>query len=95
ASGWMLVRGNRRRRNVDRGFVLSDHADWNGLLTAIDSSQAERVLLTHGQTAPMERYLREKGIEAASLNTLFTGEDDDLAVDTAVEDDSVEQEQNA
>lgn len=95
ASGWMLVRGNRRRRNVDRGFVLSDHADWNGLLTAIDSSQAERVLLTHGQTAPMERYLREKGIEAASLNTLFTGEDDDLAVDSAAEDDSVEQEQSA
>lgn len=95
ASGWMLIRGNRRRRNVDRGFVLSDHADWNGLLTAIDSSQAERVLLTHGQTAPMERYLREKGIEADSLNTLFTGEDDDLAVDTASEEDSVEQEQSA
>jgi len=95
ASGWMLVRGNRRRRNVDRGFVLSDHADWNGLLTAIDASQAERVLLTHGQTGPMQRYLREKGIEASSLNTLFTGENDDLAVDANSEEESAEQEATA
>lgn len=92
ASGWMLVRGNRRRRNVERGFVLSDHADWDGLLTAIDTSQAERVLLTHGQTAPMERYLREKGIEADALNTLFSGENDDLAVDSNSDDEPVEQE---
>ncbi len=95
ASGWMQVRGNRRRRNVDRGFVLSDHADWNGLLTAIDATQAQRVLLTHGQTAPMERYLREKGIEADSLNTLFTGENDDLDVDSTSEEDSAQQESPA
>lgn len=95
ASGWMQVRGNRRRRNVDRGFVLSDHADWNGLLTAIDASNAERVLLTHGQTAPMERYLREKGTEADSLNTLFTGENDDLDVDSSSEDEYAQQEAEA
>ena len=93
ASGWMLVRGNRRRRNVDRGFVLSDHADWSGLITAIEASQAERVLLTHGQTAPMERYLQGKGLEADSLNTLFSGENDDLAVDS--QDDEVDQEVDA
>ncbi len=87
ASGWMMVRGNRRRRNVDRGFVVSDHADWNGLIEAIDASQAERVLLTHGQTGPMVRYLQQQGLEANALSTLFTGEDDDMAVDTATEDD--------
>ncbi len=57
-SGWMLVRSARRRRNVDRGFVLSDHADWPGLQGAIAATGAERILITHGQVAPMVRWLR-------------------------------------
>ena len=64
ASGWMQVRGNRRRRGLDRGFALSDHADWPGLLAAIEATGAERVLVTHGSTAPLTRYLREKGLDA-------------------------------
>ena len=58
-SGWMRVRGRRRWRSVDRGFVLSDHADWPGLLAAIESTGAERVGLTHGSAATMARYLAE------------------------------------
>ena len=61
ASGWMRVRGTRRRRGVDRGFVLSDHADWPGLLAAIDATGAEEVWVTHGYTEPMSRYLNELG----------------------------------
>src|SRR4029077_5187062 len=48
ASGWMQVRGNRRRRGLDRGFALSDHADWRGLLAAIEATGAEGVFATHG-----------------------------------------------
>ena len=59
ASGWMQVRGNRRRRGLDRGFALSDHADWPSLLAAIDATGAERVLATHGTVGPLTRYLRE------------------------------------
>ena len=61
ASGWMRIRGTRRRRSVDRGFVLSDHVDWPGLLAAIDATGAEGVWLTHGYTAVVARYLRERG----------------------------------
>jgi putative mRNA 3-end processing factor len=64
ASGWMRVRGQRRRRSVDRGFVLSDHVDWPSLLAAIDATGAERVWVTHGYREPVVRWLRERGLEA-------------------------------
>lgn len=62
ASGWMAIRGTRRRRAADRGFVLSDHADWNELLQAIHLSGAEQVITTHGYSEIFSRYLNEKGI---------------------------------
>jgi putative mRNA 3-end processing factor len=74
ASGWMRVRGQRRRRSVDRGFVLSDHVDWPGLRAAIDASGASRVLVTHGYTAVVARHLRERGLEAYELNAPYLGE---------------------
>jgi putative mRNA 3-end processing factor len=78
-SGWMLVRGARRRRSVDRGFPLSDHADWPGLQQTIRATGAERVLVTHGQVATMVRWLGEQGIAAAPLKTEFEGEQDESA----------------
>jgi putative mRNA 3-end processing factor len=77
ASGWMRIRGTRRRRAVDRGFVLSDHADWTGLLAAIRASGASRVWVTHGYVAVLVRHLREQGIDASGLQTQFEGERDD------------------
>jgi putative mRNA 3-end processing factor len=74
ASGWMLIRGQRRRRSVDRGFVVSDHADWDGLLTVVRESGAERVLPTHGYTDQFARWLRENGLDATPLPTRFIGE---------------------
>lgn len=75
ASGWMAVRGNRRRQALDRGFVLSDHADWPGLLDAIASTGAERVGVTHGYSDLFVRYLREEcGKDAFVVPTRFTGE---------------------
>ncbi len=75
ASGWMLVRGARRQRAVDRGFVLSDHADWPELLTAIKSTEAETVYVTHGFAAEVVRYLNETGTHAVPLKTQFVGDD--------------------
>ena len=69
ASGWMLIRGNRRRRNYERGFVLSDHADWPGLLRSVRESGASRVLFTHGQREPIAQYLAEKGLSTGVLET--------------------------
>lgn len=77
ASGWMLVRGARRRRSVDRGFTLSDHVDWPQLLQAVSETGAERVLVTHGFTGPVVRWLREHGLQADALATRYEGERDD------------------
>ena len=71
ASGWMALRGARRRQGVDRGFVLSDHADWPGLQRAIAATGAERVIVTHGQEAVMVRWLREQGLQADSFRTEY------------------------
>lgn len=71
ASGWMQLRGTRRRRALDRGFVLSDHADWPGLLSAIGATGATRVIVTHGQVPVMVRWLGEQGLEAEAFETQF------------------------
>lgn len=76
-SGWMAFRGARARRATDRGFVLSDHCDWSGLLDSIRSSGAERVICTHGYTDIFSRYLREIGYEASVENTGYEGEKDE------------------
>jgi putative mRNA 3-end processing factor len=79
ASGWMQIPGTRRRRAVDRGFVLSDHADWTGLLDAIRETGAEQVWVTHGYTGVLVHWLREQGIEALGMQTRFEGEVDEPA----------------
>lgn len=71
ASGWMRIRGNRRRRGVDRGFALSDHADWEDLNKAIEATGAEKVYVTHGYTDVLVRYLREKGMDAYEAKTYY------------------------
>lgn len=74
ASGWMTLRGARRRRNADRGFILSDHADWGGLNEAIAATGAQRVIVTHGYTDIFRRWLEEQGYEAYAEATEFEGE---------------------
>jgi putative mRNA 3-end processing factor len=76
ASGWMTVRGARRRKAVDRGFALSDHADWPGLLAAVRETGATRVLATHGFAGVLARYLREQGLDADVIATRFGDEEE-------------------
>jgi putative mRNA 3-end processing factor len=80
ASGWMQVRGQRRRRGVDRGFVVSDHADWPGLLGAIEATGAEHIRVTHGSVPVLVRWLCERGLDAQAFQTEYGAED---AADTA------------
>jgi putative mRNA 3-end processing factor len=70
-SGWMRVRGDRRRRGYDRGFVLSDHADWAALIETCLATRAKRVLLMHGRSDSLTRYLNEQGIDARALETAY------------------------
>ena len=79
ASGWMMVRGARRQRAIDRGFVLSDHADWPELMTAIRESEAETVYVTHGFAPEVVRWLNENGTNAVPLKTQFVGDDAEMS----------------
>ncbi len=74
ASGWMAFRGARRRRAVDRGFVLSDHCDWQGLLSSINATGCERVICTHGYSEIFCRFLNEQGYDARTAETQYEGE---------------------
>lgn len=86
ASGWMLIRGTRRRRALDRGFVLSDHVDWPGLMSTIAATGARRILVTHGSVAVVVRYLREHGYDADPIQTHFEGEEAADAITAASEE---------
>lgn len=74
-SGWMQVRGQARRSSSDMGFALSDHADWNGLLSAVKATGASKVFVTHGFQSVFSRYLNEIGIEAAEVITQYGEEE--------------------
>ena len=79
ASGWMQLRGARRRGGYDRGFVLSDHADWPGLLRAIGATGAQRVIVTHGSVPVMVRYLSSQGLQAEAFDTQYGDESEPAA----------------
>jgi putative mRNA 3-end processing factor len=84
-SGWMQVRGARRWRSADAGFAISDHADWQGLLETIKGTEAERVYVTHGQTAVFTKYLNEIGIHAEEVKTQFGIEEEEVLGDVTPE----------
>lgn len=89
-SGWMAIRGAKRRRAADRGFILSDHADWDGLIRAIDATGCECVYLTHGYTSTFTRYLNEIGFNAREVHTLYGGEEEDITKDESSNDPNQE-----
>lgn len=84
ASGWMALRGIRRRRAAERGFVISDHADWDGLLTAIKATGASQIYVTHGYTNVFQRYLAEIGYDAKIVETAYEGETLETAEESGV-----------
>ena len=88
ASGWMQVRGARRQRRVERGFAFSDHADWPALLAAIEATGAQRVLVTHGRSDALVRYLNERGLQSSAFATQYGGEEDPLRGIEAQPDDA-------
>ncbi|MBO6830945.1 MAG: ligase-associated DNA damage response exonuclease, partial [Muricauda sp.] len=74
ASGWMAFRGARRRRAIDKGFVLSDHCDWSGLLQTVEATGAEKIICTHGYTDIFSKYLQELRYDARTEATQYEGE---------------------
>jgi putative mRNA 3-end processing factor len=89
ASGWMAFRGARRRRAIDKGFVLSDHCDWSGLLKTVEATGAEKIICTHGYTDIFSKYLQELGYDARTEATQYEGE---LSEDNTTEQEKSEVE---
>ncbi|TWU26295.1 Metallo-beta-lactamase superfamily protein [Novipirellula galeiformis] len=85
ASGWMAVRGARRRRSVDRGFVVSDHVDWPTLIEAVEACDPDTLWVTHGYSAVVARYFQERGRDAHVVNSPVRGE---AEADAAADQDS-------
>lgn len=83
-SGWMAIRGAKNRRAVDQGFVLSDHADWNDLNTAVENSGAEKVYVTHGFTSVFSRWLNEKNISSAEVKTMYGSDEEKEELESEV-----------
>ncbi len=83
-SGWMKVRGIKRRQNMERGFIISDHADWPSLLQTIQETRAENIWVTHGYTATLVRFFTEMGLSAKELKTQFRGDQLELGDDHSV-----------
>ena len=90
ASGWMTFRGARRRRAIDKGFVLSDHCDWQGLLESIRATGCEKVICTHGYTDIFSRYLRELGYDARTEETQYEGEPGEEEAELIKENETAE-----
>jgi putative mRNA 3-end processing factor len=81
ASGWMRLRGVRRRRSADKGFIISDHADWPGLNAAIAATGAERIFVTHGYTSVFRQWLETQGYDAHVVSTEYQGDAIDVSED--------------
>jgi len=92
ASGWMTFRGARRRRAIDRGFVLSDHCDWQGLLQSIEATGASKVICTHGYTDIFSRYLKTIGYDARTEQTQYEGENAENETSSIPEEKMAEKE---
>jgi putative mRNA 3-end processing factor len=95
ASGWMQIRGARRRRAVDCGFAISDHADWDGLLSAIDATGAEEIIVTHGYRSTLARWLGEHGRRARAIATAYEGEFEATAGEETMATDESATEESA
>ncbi|WP_026755335.1 ligase-associated DNA damage response exonuclease [Sediminibacter sp. Hel_I_10] len=87
-SGWMQIRGNKRWQSVDAGFPVSDHADWNGLLSAVKATEAEKVYVTHGSQAIFSKYLNEIGIYSEEVKTEYGSNEEDTVDDANTKKDS-------
>ncbi len=87
-SGWMQIRGNKRWQSVDAGFPVSDHADWNGLLSAVKATEAEKVYVTHGSQAIFSKYLNEIGIYSEEVKTEYGSNEEDTVDDANTKKES-------
>jgi putative mRNA 3-end processing factor len=79
ASGWMRVRARARQGGVHLPLVISDHADWPGLLKTISATGAEDIWVTHGQEDALVHWCKSNGIKARPLDIVGYGDGEEEA----------------
>jgi putative mRNA 3-end processing factor len=76
ASGWMAT----DHRGYDKGFLLSDHADWNDLLRTVQECGAKQVFVQHRGKGALVRELNRMGIKAFPDTALMRSESSQLSL---------------
>jgi putative mRNA 3-end processing factor len=77
ASGWMRVRARARQHGVELPLVISDHADWDGLIATIAATGAGEIWVTHGQEDALVHWCVTRGLKARPLDIVGYGDEDD------------------
>ena len=77
ASGWMRVRARARQRQIELPLVVSDHADWDGLLATIAATGAPEIWVTHGAEDALVHWCGTRGLRARPLRIVGYGEEDE------------------
>jgi putative mRNA 3-end processing factor len=77
ASGWMRVRARARQRGVELPLVISDHADWDGLIATIGATGASEIWVTHGQEDALVHWCQTHGLKARPLDIVGYGDEDE------------------
>jgi putative mRNA 3-end processing factor len=79
ASGWMRVRARARQHGVELPLVISDHADWDGLLQTIAATGASEIWVTHGQEDALVHWCGTRGLKARPLDIVGYGDEDEAS----------------
>jgi len=77
ASGWMRVRARARQHGVALPLVISDHADWDGLIATVVATGAGQIWVTHGAEEALVHWCTTRGREARPLGIVGYGDEDD------------------
>ncbi len=79
ASGWMRICARARQNGVALPLVISDHADWDGLIATVTATGAGKIWVTHGQEDALVHWCATRGLKARPLDIVGYGEEDDEA----------------
>jgi putative mRNA 3-end processing factor len=87
ASGWMRIRARARQYGVALPLVISDHADWDGLLSTIAATGAGEIWVTHGQEDALVHWCATRGLKARPLDIVGYGDEEEEEANKAGADE--------
>ena len=80
ASGWMRVRARARQAGVELPLIISDHADWDELISTVEDLSPGEVWVTHGREDALVHAVTQMGIPAKPLSLVGYDDEDGESV---------------